>query len=77
MCIAVPGEVVEILDSGRGIVDYGDLRQEIRIDLIDDLAVGEWVQVHAGWAIGRISREKALENLETIREVYDLVYGEA
>lgn len=76
MCIAVPGEIVEILDSDRGIVDYGDLRQEVRIGLIDDLRVGEWVQVHAGWAIGRISREKALENLETIREVYDLVYGE-
>jgi hydrogenase expression/formation protein HypC len=76
MCIAVPGEVVEILNAERGIVDYGDLRQEVRIGLIEDLQVGEWVQVHAGWAIGRISKEKALENLETIREVYALVYDE-
>ena len=45
MCIAVPAEVVEIKDGNIGVVDYGDLRQEVRLDLVD-VNVGEFVLSH-------------------------------
>jgi hydrogenase expression/formation protein HypC len=35
MCVAVPAEVIEIKEGNIGLVDYGDLRQEVRLDLVD------------------------------------------
>jgi hydrogenase expression/formation protein HypC len=69
MCVAVPAEVVEIKEGNIGVVDYGDLRQEVRLDLVD-VTVGEFVLVHVGFAIQRLSREEGLETRELFREVY-------
>jgi len=69
MCIAVPAEVIEIRDGNIGVVDYGDLRQEVRLDLVD-AKVGDFVLVHVGFAIQKISREEGLETREIFRQVY-------
>jgi hydrogenase expression/formation protein HypC len=69
MCVAVPAEVVEIKEGNIGVVDYGELRQEVRLDLVD-VKVGEFVLVHVGFAIQRLSREEGLETRELFREVY-------
>ncbi|HMA04889.1 MAG TPA: HypC/HybG/HupF family hydrogenase formation chaperone, partial [Methanomicrobiales archaeon] len=34
MCIAIPAEVVELKGNNVGVVDYGDLRQEVQLDLV-------------------------------------------
>ncbi len=69
MCVAVPAEVVEIKGGNIGVVDYGELRQEVRLDLVD-VKVGEFVLVHVGFAIQRLSREEGLETRELFKEVY-------
>jgi hydrogenase expression/formation protein HypC len=69
MCVAVPAEILEIREGNIGLVDYGDLRQEIRLDLVD-VKVGEFVLVHVGFAIQRLSREEGLETREIFRQVY-------
>jgi len=69
MCIAVPAEVVEMKGKDVGVVDYGDLRQEVRLDLVD-VKVGDFVLVHVGYAIQKLSREEALETREIFRQVY-------
>lgn len=69
MCVAVPAEVIEIKEGNIGVVDYGELRQEIRLDLVD-VKVGEFVLVHVGFAIQRLSREDGLETRELFKEVY-------
>jgi len=74
MCIAVPAEVVELKEENVGVVDYGDLRQEVRLDLVD-VGVGDFVLVHVGYAIQKLSREEALETREIFRQVY-AVMGE-
>ena len=70
MCVAVPAEVIEIKEGNIGLVDYGDLRQEFRLDLVD-VKVGEFVLVHVGFAIQRLSREDGLETREIFRQVYE------
>ena len=70
MCVAVPAEVIEIRDGNIGLVDYGELRQEVRLDLVD-VKVGEFVLVHVGFAIQRLSREEGLETREIFRQVYE------
>jgi hydrogenase expression/formation protein HypC len=69
MCVAVPAEVLEIKDGNIGVVDYGDLKQEVRLDLVD-VKVGEFVLVHVGFAIQRLSREDGLETREIFKQVY-------
>jgi hydrogenase expression/formation protein HypC len=69
MCVAVPAEVIEIKEGNIGLVDYGELRQEVRLDLVD-VKVGEFVLVHVGFAIQRLSREEGLETREIFRQVY-------
>jgi hydrogenase expression/formation protein HypC len=69
MCIAIPAEVLEIKEGNVGLVDYGDLQQEVRIDLVD-VKVGEFVLVHVGFAIQKLSREEGLETREIFRQVY-------
>jgi hydrogenase expression/formation protein HypC len=69
MCVAVPAEVIEIKEGNIGLVDYGELRQEVRLDLVD-VKVGEFVLVHVGYAIQRLSREEGLETREIFKQVY-------
>jgi len=69
MCVAVPAEVLEIKDGNIGVVDYGELKQEVRLDLVD-VKVGEFVLVHVGFAIQRLSREEGLETREIFKQVY-------
>ena len=76
MCIAVPGEVIEKREGNIGLVDFGDLRQEIRLDLVD-AEVGEFVLVHVGFAIQKLSREEGLETREIFRQVYAALEEEA
>jgi hydrogenase expression/formation protein HypC len=70
MCVAVPAEVIEIKEGNIGLVGYGDLRQEVRLDLVD-VKVGEFVLVHVGFAIQRLSREEGLETRDIFRQVYE------
>jgi len=69
MCVAVPAEVLEIKEGNIGLVDYGELKQEVRLDLVD-VKVGDFVLVHVGFAIQQLSREDALETREIFRQVY-------
>ena len=58
MCIAIPAEVIEKKEGNIGVVDYGDLKQEVRLDLVD-VDIGEFVLVHVGFAIQKLSRNRS------------------
>lgn len=68
MCYAVPGRVVEI-QGDIGLVDFGNgVRREVILAMVD-AKVGDYVLVHAGYAIKVLDKESALEILQTIEEV--------
>ena len=62
MCLAIPGEVVEILDDKRAMVDYGGTRREVDITFVKP-DIGDWVIVHAGFALQILDKEEAQETL--------------
>ena len=69
MCLAVPGRVVHI-DGRTARVDYGGgLVREARLDVLPEVGTGEYVLVHAGYAISRLDRQEAEETLKLIREM--------
>ncbi len=69
MCLAIPARVARIDESGGGIVDY--LGSEVRTNfvLLPGLKTGDWVIVHAGFAISRLTPKEAGETLKLFREM--------
>ncbi len=68
MCLAIPGKVISIQGT-EGTVDFGGVIQKVRIDLIQDLEVGDYVIVHTGFAIEKLEEEDALETLRLWKEL--------
>lgn len=70
MCIAAPAQVVEIDEENQiGYVDFGGVRQEIKLNLVDEIEIGKYVLVHAGYAIEVLSNQEAKESLEAWDEL--------
>ena len=70
MCLAVPLRIAE-LDGSNAVGERDGIRRSIRVDFIPDPKIGDYVIVHAGFAIERLSEEQALEDLAAAREVED------
>jgi hydrogenase expression/formation protein HypC len=68
MCLAIPAEVISIKDD-KAILDIGGAQREASLVLLDEVKVGDYVIVHAGFAIQRMDREAALETLKLLREM--------
>lgn len=71
MCLAVPGKVIEVRND-RAIVDFGGIKREVVISLLDNVKIGEYVIVHAGFAIERLDKEEAEETLRLLREIAEI-----
>ncbi|MCX6566182.1 MAG: HypC/HybG/HupF family hydrogenase formation chaperone [Candidatus Aminicenantes bacterium] len=70
MCLAIPVRVIETDPSGEaGKVDYLGTKIGANFALIKDVRVGDWVIVHAGFAISRLDEKEARETLAMLREV--------
>lgn len=70
MCLAVPLKIVEI-DGLNGVGEVEGLRRRMRLDFIKEPRVGEYVIVHAGFAIERLGEEQAKADITEWNEVRD------
>lgn len=68
MCLAIPGQVVELAPGGQfATVEVSKVRRTINIDLLETPpAPGEWVLIHVGFAMSRISAQHAQEQLRLL-----------
>ena len=69
MCLAVPAKVVELCDDDA-VVDVGGNRMEANVCLLDDVQVGDYVLVHAGFAINKYDPVEAREILSVYEEYF-------
>ena len=70
MCLAIPGQVVALgPEPHLAVVEVSKVRRAINVDLLKDepLAVGDWVLIHVGFAMTRISADDADEQLRLLR----------
>jgi hydrogenase expression/formation protein HypC len=67
MCLAIPALVVA-LDDDTATIEIGGVSKEISAILLEDLAVGDYVVVHTGFAISRIDPEEAERTLALLRQ---------
>lgn len=70
MCLAIPGQVVELVDEERhyATVDVSGVRRKVNIALLaeEGLNVGDWVLIHVGFAMNKISEQAAKEQLQLL-----------
>jgi hydrogenase assembly chaperone HypC/HupF len=68
MCLGIPGEVVELVEGTEGqvaIVDVEGARRPVNVGMLDDVGLvpGDWVLIHVGFAVEKVSKDKADEAL--------------
>jgi hydrogenase expression/formation protein HypC len=68
MCLGVPALVEEVRGE-MGTVSIGEAKIEVSLVLVDDVSIGDYVLVHAGFAIARVDEKEAEETLSLIKEM--------
>ncbi len=79
MCLAIPGRITEITEDAepalrRGKVDFAGVKKEVSLAFTPEAAVGEYVLVHAGFALNTVDEDEArkiFEHLEAMAELED------
>jgi hydrogenase expression/formation protein HypC len=66
MCLAVPARILELREDHTALVDLGGVETETRIDLVPEVSVGQYVIIHAGFAISVMDEEEAEETLRLL-----------
>lgn len=66
MCYAIPAKILE-MNGDMAKVDYGGILKEVNISLVDDLEVGDYILIHAGFGMEKLDKEAAKDSLEIIR----------
>ncbi len=68
MCIAAPARILEINDK-MATVDFGGVRQQVKLDLVSDVEIDNYVLVHSGYAIEVMTKEEAQDSLDAWDEL--------
>lgn len=68
MCLAIPGEILEI-DGNSAKVEFGGAERKVRLDLLEDVNEGDYVLIHVGYAIQVISPQEAEKMFDSWRKI--------
>ena len=68
MCLAIPAKITKI-DNSMGTIDMEGTQREVSLLLLEDAKIGDYVIVHAGFAIHKIDEAEAQESLKVLREL--------
>jgi hydrogenase expression/formation protein HypC len=69
MCLAIPAQVVELREGDNAVVDLAGVRKEISLSLVEDVAVGDYVIVHVGYALNKLDPEEAERTLALFAQI--------
>lgn len=76
MCLGVPGQLIEITQTGEltraGKVNFGGILKEVNLAYVPEANVGDYVIVHVGFAISRVDEDEAKQVFEYLKEMGDL-----
>lgn len=67
MCLAIPGKIIK-KENNTGLVDIGGIQKEIFLPLVPEAKEGDWVLIHTGFAIHKISEKEAKETIQLLNE---------
>jgi hydrogenase expression/formation protein HypC len=73
MCLAIPGQVIEMIDPVKNIakVDVGGVRRNVNVGLLaaenEGVNLGDWVLIHVGFALSKVDEAEAAATLEVLK----------
>jgi len=71
MCLSVPAKVISI-DNDKAIVSIGGTKYEASLQLIEDVVVGDYILLHTGFAIQKLSEDEAQETIKLLHELGEI-----
>jgi hydrogenase expression/formation protein HypC len=71
MCLSIPAKVEEI-DGEMAVVSVGGTKYNASLQMLDDVKIGDYILLHTGFAIQKMSEEEALESLKVFEEFEEL-----
>lgn len=69
MCLAIPAYVEQLIAENHAIVNLGGIRKEISLALVEDIAPGDYVIVHVGFALQKLDQLEAEHTLSMFAEI--------
>ncbi|MBN1405233.1 MAG: HypC/HybG/HupF family hydrogenase formation chaperone [Candidatus Omnitrophica bacterium] len=75
MCLAIPGKIKKI-NENQAIADFGGVYKKISLGILNGVKVGDYVLVHAGFAISRVKRREAMDSIKALKELKEAVRDE-
>ncbi|UCH82940.1 MAG: HypC/HybG/HupF family hydrogenase formation chaperone [Candidatus Latescibacterota bacterium] len=73
MCLAIPGKIIDIRGDEpmmrTGIVDFGGVRKEVNLSFVPGVATGDYVLVHAGFALNTVDAGEAKRALDLLKQL--------
>ena len=69
MCLAVPSKIIEINENNVAKVEVDGVIRETSLMLIDDIKIGDYVIVHAGFAINKVDEQAALQTIQDMKDI--------
>jgi hydrogenase expression/formation protein HypC len=72
MCLAIPSKITRI-ENNMATIDVDGIQRQASLLLLEDAAVGDYVIVHAGFAIQKLDEAAALETLSLLRQAVELI----
>ena len=75
MCLAIPSKIVKI-ETGMGTIDVDGVQRTCSLLLLESPKVGDWVIVHAGFALHKIDETAAMETLRLLKEAAAFAEGQ-
>ncbi|MDA8093221.1 MAG: HypC/HybG/HupF family hydrogenase formation chaperone [Betaproteobacteria bacterium] len=76
MCLAIPAQVIELRAGEQALADVGGVRKEISLALLEEVAVGDYVIVHVGYALAKVDAAQAQTTLRLFAEMAALGGGQ-
>ncbi len=70
MCLGIPMKVIE-KEGTTGVVELGGVKHPANLQLVDDVEVGDYVILHAGFAIQKLDEKEAQETISLLNEAFD------
>lgn len=72
MCLAIPARIEQLVAEDSAIINLGGMRKEVSLALVEEIAVGDYVIVHAGYALQKLNQEEAAHTLALFAEMSEM-----
>ncbi|HUY83373.1 MAG TPA: HypC/HybG/HupF family hydrogenase formation chaperone [Steroidobacteraceae bacterium] len=69
MCLAIPAQIVELLDGDRALVELGGIRKAVSLALVEGARIGDYVIIHVGYALQRLNTVEAERTLDLLERI--------